>query len=100
MRVIFTEIAERTYDEVLLFLAGVWTQREMEVFIDDTENIVKQLIAGKYSMFQKSQFSTRSALIGKKHVRMYFRKEDENQIKVLLFFDMRQNPEKIIDLLK
>lgn len=42
----------------------------------------------------------RSALIGKKHVKMYFRKENETQINVLLFFDMRQNPEKIIDLLK
>lgn len=100
MRVIFTKIAEKTFDEVLGFLAGVWTQKEMDVFINDTENIVKQLIAGDYSMFQKSQFSTRSALIGKKHVRMYFRKENENQIKVLLFFDMRQNPEKIIEILK
>jgi hypothetical protein len=31
---------------------------------------------------------------------MYFRKENEKQIKVLLFFDVRQNPEKIIELLK
>jgi len=51
-------------------------------------------------MFLKSNFKTRSALVGKKHVRMFFRKENERQIKVLLFFDMRQDPEKIIELLK
>lgn len=100
MRVIFTKVAERTYEDVLLFLSEIWTQKEMDVFINDTENIINQLIVGKYFMFQKSLFNTRSTLIGKKHVRMYFRKENENQIKVLLFFDMRQNPQKILDLLK
>lgn len=100
MRVIFTKVAERTYEDVLWFLSEVWTQKEINVFVRDTESIVNQLIAGKYFMFQKSINSTRSTLIGKRHIRMYFRKENETQIKVLLFFDMRQNPEKIIDLLK
>ncbi|KQR91983.1 hypothetical protein ASG01_13365 [Chryseobacterium sp. Leaf180] len=99
MRVVFTKIAEISYGEILQFLSEVWTQREMNVFIDDVESIVTQLMEGKYRMFQKSQAGTRSALIGKKHVRMFFRKENENQINVILFFDMRQNPEKIIDLL-
>lgn len=100
MRVIFTKVAERTYNDVLRFLSATWTQKEINVFVRDTESIVNQLISGKYFMFQESIMSTRSALIGKKHVRMYFRKDNENQIKVLLFFDVRQNPEKIIDLLK
>lgn len=100
MRVVFTKIAERSYEDILCFLSAIWSQKEMDIFINDTEKIINQLKAGKYLMFQKSIFSTRSALIGKKHVRMYFRKENENQIKVLLFFDVRQDPEKIIDLLK
>lgn len=31
---------------------------------------------------------------------MFFRKENDDLIKVLLFFDMRQDPQKIIDLLQ
>ena len=31
---------------------------------------------------------------------MYFRKENKDLITILLFFDMRQDPQKIIDLLK
>jgi len=31
---------------------------------------------------------------------MFFRKENDSQIKVLLFFDMRQDPQKILGLLQ
>lgn len=100
MRVIFTKVAISSYEGILEFLSEVWTEKEIGVFINDVEDIVNQLRDGKYTMFLKSNHKTRSALIGKKHVRMFFRKENEIQIKVLLFFDMRQNPEKIIELLK
>ena len=70
------------------------------VFLDDVEIVLKSLVEGKIKQYQKSQSKTRSALIGKKHIRMFFRKEDENSIKILLFFDLRQNPKKILDLLK
>ena len=100
MRVIFTKVAISSYEGILEFLSEVWTEKEIGVFINDVEHIVNQLRDGKYMMFLNSNHKTRSVLIGKKHVRMFFRKENEKQIKVLLFFDMRQNHEKIIELLK
>lgn len=100
MRVIFTKVAISSYEGILEFLSEVWTEKEIGVFINDVEHIVNQLRDGKYTMFVKSNHKTGSVLIGKKHIRMFFRKENEIQIKVLLFFDMRQNPEKIIKLLK
>jgi len=100
MRVIFTKVAESSYERVLEFLSELWTEKEVEIFVNDAEHIVNQLKDGKYVMFQKSHFKTRSALIGKKHVRMFFRKENKDLVKVLLFFDMRQDPQKILDLLQ
>lgn len=100
MQVEFSKIAKQTLSENILFLKKVWTNREVSIFLKDVKTVINDLENGKYNQFQNSFYKTKSVLIGKKHVRMYFRKEHENQIKVLLFFDMRQNPEKIIDLLK
>ena len=100
MRIVFSEIADQSYEKILEFLSKVWTEKEVEIFINDTESIVDELKVSNYLMFQKSRFKTRSALIGKKHVRMFFIKEHENLIKVLLFFDMREDPKKIPNLLK
>jgi len=100
MRVIFTKIAESSYERILQFLSEVWTEKEIEIFVNDTEYIINELIEGKYEMFQKSRFISRSALIGKKHVRIFFRKESGDIIKILLFFDMREDYKKIPKLLK
>lgn len=101
MQVEFSEIARKTLDENIQFLRKIWTSREIVNFLQDVKRITNDLENGHYSQFQNSaDDSIKSVLIGKKHVRMFFRKENEQQIKVLLFFDMRQNPEKIIELLK
>lgn len=99
MQIIFTEIARASLKENLHFLEQVWTAREIHVLLNDIEGVLDDLKSGKIRQFQKSALKTRSALIGRRHVRMFFRKS-ENTITVLLFFDVRQDPRKIIDLLK
>ncbi|WP_435523442.1 hypothetical protein [Chryseobacterium indoltheticum] len=100
MQVEFSEVAKTTLAENIQFLRKLWTNREIVIFLEDVKKITNDLEDGKYLQFQKSTRNTRSVLIGKKHVRMFFRKEKETKIIILLFFDMRQNPQKIIDLLK
>lgn len=99
MRIIFSEVAGQTYEYIIEFLSQTWTEKEINVFIDEAEKIVNQLKQGKFRLYQKYAGNIRSALIGKKHIRMFFRKENNQTVKVLLFFDMRQDPQKIIDLL-
>jgi len=100
MQVEFSEIARKTLSENIQFLRKLWTNREIVIFLEDVKKVTNDLEDGKYLQFQKSTRNTRSVLIGKKHVRMFFRKENETKIVILLFFDMRQNPQKILDLLK
>ncbi|MCJ8155164.1 hypothetical protein MKJ01_15455 [Chryseobacterium sp. SSA4.19] len=99
MQVEFSEIARQTLAENIEFLSKVWTRREVTVFLYDVKRITEDLENGKYLQFENSSRKTKSVLIGKKHVRMFFRKENDNLIKVLLFFDMRQDPQKLLDLL-
>lgn len=75
------------------------TRRDVTAFLNDVKRITNDLEKGKYLQFENSSRKTKSVLIGKKHVRMFFRKENDDLIKVLLFFDMRQDPQKILDLL-
>ncbi len=99
MQVEFSEIARQTLAENIEFLNKIWTRREIVFFLNDVKRITDDLENGKYLQFENSSRKTKSVLIGKKHVRMFFRKENEDLIKVLLFFDMRQDPQKLLDLL-
>lgn len=99
MEIKYTEIAKQSLQENVDFLLKIWTIKEINTLLDDIQKVLTDLHDGKWKQFQKSPFKTRSALIGKKHIRMYFR-EDKDSIKVLLFFDTRQDPQKIIELLK
>lgn len=100
MQVKFSKIAKQTLKENMEFLTQTWTNREIANLLMDVKKVTEDLEEGKYRQYQKSVQKTRSALIGKKHIRMFFRIENEEQILILLFFDMRQDPKKISDLLK
>ena len=65
MRVVFTEIAEETHEGIIEFLSFQWTEREINIFLNDVEKVGNNLEEGNYMLFQKSRFKTRSALIGK-----------------------------------
>jgi len=100
MQIEFSEIAKKTLGDQIAFLEKIWTGKETVSFLQDIRKVSDDLLQGKFKMYQKYTKDIRSALIGKNHVRMFFRKENENKIIILLFFDMRQDPQKINDLLK
>lgn len=100
MQIEFSKIAQLTLRNQIEFLEMTWTNKQIVSLLQDVNKVTLDLKNGKFNQFQRYSKDIRSALIGKKHARMYFRKENETQINVLLFFDMRQNPEKIIDLLR
>lgn len=65
MRVIFSKIADRSFEETQNFLSRVWTLKEMQVFINDTEKVVQTGVDGNQHQCQKSDKNDPSALIGK-----------------------------------
>ncbi|MGC4130307.1 MAG: hypothetical protein QM564_12290 [Bergeyella sp.] len=99
MQVEYSEIAKFSLKENIDFLKRVWTDREADILLNDISVVLENLKSGNFHQYQKEYKNIRSALIGKRHIRMFFREEKE-KIKVLLFFDMRENPRKIPKLLK
>jgi plasmid stabilization system protein ParE len=100
MQIEFSKIAKQTLHDQIEFLEKTWTKKEIINFLRDIKKVSENLRDNKLEMYQKYSKDIRSALIGKRHVRMFFKKESENKIIVLLFFDMRQDPRKIFDILK
>ncbi len=100
MQIEFSKIAKQSLRNQILFLEKSWSNREIVIFLQDISKVSMDLKEGKYKLYQRYSKGIRSALIGKKHIRMFFRKENDSQIRILLFFDMRQDPQKIIDLLQ
>lgn len=101
MQVEFSEIAKQSLRDQIIFLEKSWTNKEIVLFLQDIRKVSMDLKEGKSKLYQKYSKDIRSALIGKKHVRMFFRNEnDSGVVRVLLFFDMRQDPQKIIDVLQ
>ena len=94
MQIEFSEIAKQSLAEQIAFLELIWTNKEITNLLNDIKKVLVNLKSNKYKHYQLFARDIRSALIGKKHVRMFFRKENDNLIKVLLFFDIRQNPIK------
>ncbi len=99
MQIKFSKTARISLKENIDFLKAVWTTKEIIAFLDEVEELNEILKSGKFKLYQKYSKNIYSALIGKKHVRVYFRKEKVNVIKILLYFYVRQNPEKLNDLL-
>lgn len=100
MQIEFSEIAKQTLRDQIIFLETIWSNREIVILLQDIRKVSNNLKNGQFNLYQKYSKDIRSALIGKKHVRMFFRQENDTLIKVLLFFDMRQDPHKILDLLQ
>lgn len=100
MQVEFSEVAKKTLRDQIIFLENIWSNREIVIFLQDIRRVSDDLKNGRFKLYQKYSKDIRSALIGKKHVRMFFRKENDAKIKILLFFDVRQDPQKILDLLQ
>ena len=85
MQIIYSEIAKITLKENIEFLKLLWTPKEVDIFLSDVENVLKNLNDGNFKIYKIEKKNVRSVLIGRKHVKMYFRKESKDLIRVILF---------------
>ena len=52
MRVVFSKIANKTYQENLDFLRKLWTEKELDVFVNDAEAVVQNLKNGNFKIYK------------------------------------------------
>ena len=85
MQIKYSEIANSSFLEILEFPEKNWTPKEINIFLDDVEIVLKSLVEGKIKQYQKSQSKTRSALIGKKTSECFSEKKMKTQSKSYCF---------------
>lgn len=100
MRVVFSKVADIHYKEILVHLSKKWTEKEIQAFISEYENVIenikiKMISYPYYSKKHQIQF----ALMGNKNVKMFFKiYPKENLIFVFDFFIVRKDPNKLYKL--
>ena len=96
MKVSWTPTARLTYFRVLEYLDESWTKREIQNFVERTEKVLNQIVKDP-ELFEASRKkkNVRKGLITK-HNTLYYRiKYQKNEIELIIFWDNRQNPEKL-----
>jgi plasmid stabilization system protein ParE len=95
-KVIWSNLAIRTYLDNISYLQQEWTQKEIDNFIEATERKLELL---KYQpnkgALTNKRLHTRKTLIIKRILLIYRYKSRKNEIELLRFFNTWQHPGKM-----
>jgi plasmid stabilization system protein ParE len=95
MKVLWTPEAEETFEQIIDNLILYWTQKELNSFLEQTENVLSFIEQNSclYKLTQKNK-QVRKGFINKL-VTVFYRVDSENkQIEILSFWNNRQDPDK------
>lgn len=99
MKIIISETARISLDEIIDFLRAKWTAKEISVLENDIKKFRQTIIDGivKHPSLEKFP-NVKYMLIGKKQIKLIYEiKPDEILIK--LFWHCKQDPKKLKDIL-
>jgi plasmid stabilization system protein ParE len=91
--IIWSPAARLTYYQILDYLNEEWTFREIENFIDRTEQVLTH-ISQNPSLYQYSEGTDTYSCVLVRQVNLFYRLKSE-RIELLIFWDNRQNPSKL-----
>lgn len=91
--VIWSPTARLTYYKILEYLDENWTMRELQSFIDRTEEVINH-ICDNPLLYPYSNESNIHKCVVVKQISLFYRVK-ENAIELLVFWDNRQDPAKI-----
>ncbi|RZA03404.1 MAG: hypothetical protein EOP47_03065 [Sphingobacteriaceae bacterium] len=91
--IIWSPTAHITYLEVLDYLQQNWTIREIEAFINRTEQVIEYINQNPaYYPYSKESDTYKCIIVGQ--VSLFYRL-NQQKIELLRFWDNRQNPAKL-----
>jgi plasmid stabilization system protein ParE len=92
--IIWSPEAEITYLKILEYLEENWTIKEMESFINRSEQVIEHISQyPNHYPYSKGSDSYKCVFISQ--VSLFYRLKDR-QIEMLIFWDNRQDPAKLI----
>ncbi|WP_428329901.1 type II toxin-antitoxin system RelE/ParE family toxin [Mucilaginibacter sp.] len=91
--VIWSPKARLTYYEILEYLAEKWSIKEIETFIDRTEEVINHICTNPL-LYPYSEKSDIHKCVLVKQISLFYRVRASN-VELLVFWDNRQNPIKL-----
>ena len=92
--IIWSPTARITYYQVLEYLLENWTFKELETFIDRTEEVISHICSNPL-LYPYSIESDVHKCVVVKQVSLFYRIKTTNTIELLVFWDNRQDPAKL-----
>lgn len=86
----WTEEAKLTYENILIYLQGEWSAKEIKDFIDRTEKLLLVIAQQPYAFKASRYKQMRKAVMGKHNSLFYL--VTNQQIYLVTFWDNRLNP--------
>lgn len=97
-KVVITKLAQITYNDVLEYLIANWGETVTNDFIERFEEVYRAIAKNPQMFPFKDKVKQVQYCVLTKHNILYF-KEVEEMIQILIIFDTRQNPKKLLGLL-
>ncbi|MEM0518189.1 MULTISPECIES: type II toxin-antitoxin system RelE/ParE family toxin [Aequorivita] len=94
MNLIWTENAEETFYEILLYISTEFSERNAQKFYDESHKMLERIALEPYLFSVSEKKSIRKAVIHKYTTLFYFVDTETDTIYLFSFFDTRQNPNK------
>lgn len=94
--VLWTESAKKSFQKIVKHLQQEWSDKEVSNFINRTQDMIEVL--KRYPEMCRPSNKRKNVRIGilDKHTQLiYYYSPQKNSIKILLFWGMKQNPEKL-----
>ncbi len=91
--IIWSPKARITYTHTLEYLYEEWTEKELKAFMHRTEEVIKY-ISNNPQLYSYSKEADAYRCVVVKQVSLFYRIKS-NHIELLVFWDNRQNPEKL-----
>ncbi len=94
LKIYWTKRAEKTFDDVVVYLSKDWSEKVVQNFVRKTNNVIGH-ISEKPRMFPSSKKIKIHIAVITKHNNLLYKITGTNQIDLLFFWDNRQNPKKL-----
>ncbi|MDP2686063.1 MAG: type II toxin-antitoxin system RelE/ParE family toxin [Aequorivita sp.] len=92
MKLIWTDEAEETFSNILLYLASEFSERVADKFYNECYKILGQIKKEPF-LYRKTEIESVHKVVIHKFTTLYYRLDlEKNVIVLLFFFDTRQNP--------
>lgn len=92
LKIRWSKEAKSTFENVLDYLKGNWTDKEIEKFVSKTNSVLTVISSQPYLFKASAHKKVRKAVINKQNSLFYLVRESE--IYLLSFWDNRRDPKK------